>query len=89
MMGRSRFLTLRQESKLANVLFTKGLSRRLEEEYPTVSTFAVHPGVVATGTMDAIAVRGCLQSVCATYMQHDSLPRAQMFGVMCHAQRES
>lgn len=35
------------QSKLANVLFTRGLARRLEGKGVTVN--AVHPGVVATG----------------------------------------
>ena len=47
--GKTRSFTAMSEysvSKLSNVLFTKELARRLEGT--TVSTYAVHPGVVAT-----------------------------------------
>jgi len=47
--GKTRSLTAMREyavSKLSNVLFTKELARRLEGS--RVTTYAVHPGVVAT-----------------------------------------
>lgn len=37
-------------SKLANILFTKELQRRLDEENVPIIVMAVHPGDIATGT---------------------------------------
>ncbi|ODQ56507.1 NAD(P)-binding protein [Saitoella complicata NRRL Y-17804] len=37
------------QSKLANILFTRELSRRLKSSHPNIYVNAIHPGAVATG----------------------------------------
>jgi len=39
------------QSKLANILFTKELQRRFDEEHVPITTYAVHPGFVNTELM--------------------------------------
>src|SRR5205823_4790558 len=46
--GRYRGFRAYSESKLANVLFTRELARRIARESPAVTANALHPGLVAS-----------------------------------------
>ncbi|KAG8740932.1 hypothetical protein FRC10_003547 [Ceratobasidium sp. 414] len=45
----SHILTRYSRTKLANILFTRELQRRLDDEGSSIITLSVHPGYVATG----------------------------------------
>jgi len=48
------------DSKLANVLFTRGLAKRLP---PNVQAFAIHPGVIATNLTRHMGIQGAIFKV--------------------------
>eukprot|EP01125_Pyxidicula_operculata_P001369 TRINITY_DN11265_c0_g1_i1.p1 TRINITY_DN11265_c0_g1~~TRINITY_DN11265_c0_g1_i1.p1 ORF type:complete len:314 (-),score=79.68 TRINITY_DN11265_c0_g1_i1:64-1005(-) len=65
-------------SKLSNILFTKELQRRLDEEESDIVTYAVHPGFVQTELtryMDGVvgAVAGLAANVIAKTVENGSL----------------